>query len=131
MGSGDEEIMVSPIASPLANEKNAKKLLKLVKSASKAKCIRRGVKEVVKAVRKGEEGLCIIAGNISPIDVISHLPVLCEEKSVTYVYVPSKEELGAASQTKRPTSVVLVKPSEDADVKEKYAECLKKCKSLH
>ena len=36
------------------------------------------------------------------------MPIFCEEKGVPYIYVPSKEELGAASQTKRPTSIVLV-----------------------
>ena len=48
-------------------------------SASKGKTVRRGVKEVVKAVRKGEKGICVIAGDISPIDVIIHLPCLCED----------------------------------------------------
>ena len=35
--------------------------------------------------------LCVIAGDISPIDVITHVPVLCEESEIPYVYVPSKE----------------------------------------
>jgi hypothetical protein len=35
--------------------------------------------------------LCVIAGNISPIDVITHLPILCEEANVPYIYVNSKE----------------------------------------
>ena len=35
--------------------------------------------------------VCIIAGDISPIDVITPLPVLCEDNDVPYVYVPSKE----------------------------------------
>ncbi len=39
--------------------------------------------------------LMIIAGNITPIDVITHLPVLCEDSDVPYVYVPKKEDLGA------------------------------------
>jgi hypothetical protein len=52
--------------------------------------------------------LCIIAGDISPIDVISHLPVLCEDKGVLFVFVPSKIDLGAAAGTKRPTSCVLI-----------------------
>ena len=69
------------------------------------------MKEVVKAVRKGEKGFCLIAGDISPIDVISHLPILCEEKDITYIYVPSKAELGAAGATKRPTSTVLIIPN--------------------
>ena len=54
--------------------------------------------------------LCVIAGDISPIDVISHIPILCEEAGVPYVYVHSKDELGAAGQTKRPTSCMLVLP---------------------
>ncbi|OIW15183.1 hypothetical protein TanjilG_09922 [Lupinus angustifolius] len=36
-------------------------------------------------------GLCVIAGNISPIDVITHVPILCEESDIPYVYVHSKE----------------------------------------
>ena len=51
-------------------------------------------------------GLCIIAGNVSPVDVITHLPTLCEENDVPYVFVPSKADLGSAGSTKRPTSVV-------------------------
>lgn len=43
------------------------------------------------------------------MDVISHLPLLAEEaKGVEYVWVTSKEELGAASGTKRATSTVLI-----------------------
>lgn len=102
----------------------------LVNAGSKAKAVRRGVKEVVKAVRKGEKGICIIAGDISPIDVISHLPVLCEDNEVPYVFVPSKETLGTAGQTKRPTSCVLVKKGGDEELKEKYKECFEKVQKM-
>jgi H/ACA ribonucleoprotein complex subunit 2 len=70
------------------------------------------VKEVVKALRKGEKGFCIIAGDISPVDVITHLPIMCEERGIPYFYVPSKHDLGAAATTKRPTSCVLVNPKD-------------------
>ena len=33
----------------------------------------------------------VFAGDISPIDVITHMPILCEENHIPYVYVPSKE----------------------------------------
>jgi H/ACA ribonucleoprotein complex subunit 2 len=62
----------------------------------------------VKAVRKGEKGVVIIAGDIFPVDVISHLPVLCEDAGIPYIYVKSKAELGAAAATKRPTSTVMI-----------------------
>ena len=49
-----------------------------------------------------------MAADISPIDVLSHIPVLCEDSAVPYIFVSGKLELGAAAGTKRPTSVVLV-----------------------
>ncbi|KAL4432790.1 hypothetical protein ABPG77_008116 [Micractinium sp. CCAP 211/92] len=117
-----------PIAKPLADDKLAKKALKLAKKAAKRKQIKRGVKEVIKAIRKKVKGVCLIAGDISPIDVITPLPVLCEDSDVPYIYVPSKEELGAAGLTKRPTSCMLVLPKpvkgeapKDDEAKE-YAE---------
>lgn len=44
------------------------------------------------------------------MDVISHIPVLCEDHGIPYVFVTSRAELGAAAATKRPTSVVMVVP---------------------
>lgn len=99
---------ISVIAKPLAGEKLLKRTLKLVTKAAKAKKIRRGVKEVQKALRKKQKGICVLAGNISPIDVICHLPIVCEQNDVPYIYVPSKAELGIAGSTKRPTSCVMI-----------------------
>ncbi|KAF5207212.1 H/ACA ribonucleoprotein complex subunit 2-like protein [Thalictrum thalictroides] len=99
---------LAPIAKPLAGKKLSKRTLKLVRKAAESKCLKRGVKEVVKSIRRGNKGLCIIAGNISPIDVITHVPILCEEADIPYVYVTSKEDLATAGATKRPTCCVLV-----------------------
>lgn len=69
--------------------------------------------------------------------MIAHLPVLCEDSNVPYVFVPSKENLGEASSTKRPTSVTMVvlggqkkdlKAAED--YKELYDECFSEAKKL-
>ncbi|KAF2806568.1 L30e-like protein [Mytilinidion resinicola] len=134
---------VVPFANPLADDKQTKKVLKSVKKAAKHKTLKRGVKEVVKALRKSEAeaitsvnsknpaGVVIIAADISPMDVISHLPVLCEDHNIPYIYVTSRAELGAAGATKRPTSVVMVSKDRlpgkkgagtDADEKKEYAE---------
>ncbi|KAJ9174115.1 hypothetical protein P3X46_017178 [Hevea brasiliensis] len=101
-------LALSPIAKPLAGKKLCKRTLKLVRGAAEHKCLKRGVKEVVKSIRRGHKGLCVIAGNISPIDVITHVPILCEEADIPYIYVPSKEDLANAGVTKRPTCCVLV-----------------------
>ncbi|OAP54628.1 hypothetical protein AYL99_11076 [Fonsecaea erecta] len=112
-----------PFANPLADDKVAKKVFKCVKKAAAQRTLRRGVKEVVKALRKSPTsttdklplGVVILAADISPMDVISHIPVLAEDHSVPYIYVTSRAELGTAGQTKRPTSVVMV--SRDAGKK--------------
>merc|ERR1711977_87692 len=136
-GSDDEseeenEVEVGKFCEPLADAKLSKKLFKCIKKATKAKQVLRGVKEVVKAVRKGTKGICVIAGNISPMDVISHLPILCEDNDVPYVYVRAKEDLGAAGLTKRPTSCMLIAPAvkKDAEAPEGYDELLKKVKKM-
>ncbi|KAI9593133.1 L30e-like protein [Syncephalis fuscata] len=128
----DRVLLTSPIAHPLAEDKLNKKLLKTVKKAAKQRHVKRGVREVVKALRKGEKGVVILAGDISPIDVISHLPVLCEDNSIPYCFVPSKEDLGTAGRTKRPTSCVMIVPggggrkSEDtSEYQESFDECKK------
>jgi H/ACA ribonucleoprotein complex subunit 2 len=122
---------ISPIAKPLADEKLAKKVFKTVKKATKAKLVRRGVKETVKSIRKGHKGIIVLAGDISPMDVISHIPVLAEEASLRYIFIDSKGELGLASHTKRPTScLMLSKPgtaggsNSDKEDYEKYYEKL-------
>jgi H/ACA ribonucleoprotein complex subunit 2 len=119
---------VNVIAKPLAPKKSTKKLHKLVKKASQSKFVRRGVKEVVKALRKGEKGFCIIAGDISPIDVVSHLPVMCEDRQIPYLYVPSKIDLGAAACTKRPTSCVLINPKDSFSEMSLYTKLMKEAK---
>lgn len=69
--------------------------------------------------------LVVIAADISPIDVLSHLPILCEEKNVPYIYVKSRAEVGEACKTKRPTSCVLIQqPGKDAaKVKKSFDRC--------
>merc|ERR1711934_1300360 len=128
----EKEIAVQPFCEPLAEPKLAKKLFKVIKKATKTKQVLRGVKEVVKAVRKGTKGVCVIAGNISPMDVISHLPVLCEDNDIPYIYVRSKEDLGAAGLTKRPTSCMLIAPTvkKGLDEPEGYSEVEKKVKKM-
>lgn len=84
--------------------------------------------------------VCIIAGDISPVDVVTPIPVLCEDNDIPYVYVPSKEALGQAGLTKRPTSCMLILPKpvkgdlgkddEAKEYKEGYDDVFSKVKSV-
>lgn len=97
--------------------------------AAKHKTLKRGVKEVVKSLRKSSTttttsapAIVVLAADISPFDVISHIPVLCEDHNVPYIYVPSRAELGTAGATKRPTSVVMIMPGVGGGSKGKEEE---------
>ena len=120
--------MVNEIANPLAGKKLTKALHKTMKKAVKVKSIKRGVREVTKGLRKGEKGIVVLAGDVTPIDVYSHLPVMCEDRNVPYCYVPSKMNLGTAVCSKRPTCVVMIRCHDN--FKDKYEKCFAEVKSL-
>lgn len=71
----------------------------------------------------------MLAADVSPVDVISHIPVLCEENHIPYIYVRSRMELGIAAQTKKPTSVTLMQTPKDKDLKEKFQKLHEKINS--
>lgn len=121
-------VNLNPIAQPLASRRLTRKLYKCIKKAVKQKQIRRGVKEVQKFVNKGEKGIMVLAGDTLPIEVYCHLPVLCEDQNLPYVYIPSKTDLGAATGSKRPTCVIMVKPHEE--YQETYDKCLEEVQAL-
>ena len=85
----------------------------------------------MKAIKKGSKGIIILAADVSPVDVISHIPVLCEDTRIPYVYVRSRMELGVAAETKKPTSVVLMLDPSSEKLKEKYEKLFNKIVSSH
>ncbi|XP_038045691.1 H/ACA ribonucleoprotein complex subunit 2-like protein [Patiria miniata] len=119
---------LAPIANPLASKKLTKKIYKTVKKASKVKTLRRGVKEVQKFIRKGETGFVVFAGDVTPIEVMCHLPAVCEDRNIPYAYVPAKKDLGAAMGAKRATCCILVKTHEDFS--DLFDDCLQLIKQL-
>jgi len=126
-----ENLYISPIAEPIAGEQLEDKLLKLTKKLMKNKNVKRGVKEVGKSIRKGAKGICVFAADVSPVDVLSHLPIQCENAGIPYTYIRSRLMLGLAASTKRPTSVVLLQTPTDEGLESKYNKIFKKIKKLN
>ena len=56
----------------------------------------KGTNETTKAIERGTSKLVVIAEDVEPPEVVAHLPILCEERDASYVFVPSKQQLGAA-----------------------------------
>lgn len=64
--------------------------------ASKSGNVRKGTNEATKAVERAQAKLVVIAEDVDPPEVIAHLPFLCDERKIPYVFVPSKDKLGSA-----------------------------------
>merc|ERR1719251_20966 len=88
-------------ATPLAPAKLVEKISQLIKDAGTAGNLKRGANESTKAVNRNLAKLVIIAADTKPLEIVLHLPLLCEEKSISFVYVPSKTDLGRDSQSSR------------------------------
>jgi large subunit ribosomal protein L7Ae len=81
--------------------------------ASKTGTIRKGTNETTKAIERAQAKLVIIAEDVDPPEVVAHLPLLCEERKIPYIFVPSKEKIGSAVGIDVPAaSVCIVKEGE-------------------
>jgi len=58
--------------------------------------IRKGTNESTKAVERGVAKLVLIAMDVEPPEVVAHLPVLCEDRKIPYIFVPSKARIGTS-----------------------------------
>ncbi|MCM2325457.1 MAG: ribosomal L7Ae/L30e/S12e/Gadd45 family protein [Candidatus Woesearchaeota archaeon] len=76
--------------------------------------IKKGTNEVTKQVERGAAKFVAIAKDINPPEVTMHLPLLCKEKGIPCVEVPSKEELGAAAGLQVGTAAVCVTEAGEA-----------------
>lgn len=79
------------------------KALEALELARNTGKIRKGVNEVTKAVEKGTAKLVILADDVSPPEILMHLPMLCDEKNIPYMYVSGKEAVGGACGLRVPT----------------------------
>jgi large subunit ribosomal protein L7Ae len=64
--------------------------------AAKTGVVRKGTNETTKAVERAQAKLVVIAEDVDPPEVVAHLPLLCEERKIPYMFVPSKQKIGDA-----------------------------------
>lgn len=87
---------VNPKAYPLADAKLTVSILDLVQQATNYKQIKKGANEATKTLNRGISEFIVMAADTEPLEILLHLPLLCEDKNVPYVFVPSKVALGRA-----------------------------------
>ena len=50
--------------------------------------------EVTKSIERKLAKLIVMAEDVSPPEILFHIPLLCEEKGIPYGYLSTKKEIG-------------------------------------
>lgn len=70
-----------------------------------------------KTLNRGIAEFIVMAADAEPLEIILHLPLLCEDKNVPYVFVRSKQALGRACGVSRPVIATSVTIKEGSQLK--------------
>lgn len=89
----------------------------LVQQAVNYKQLRRGANEATKTLNRGLSEFIVMAADAEPLEILLHLPLLCEDKNVPYVFVRSKQALGRACGVSRPIIACSVTINEGSQLK--------------
>jgi len=86
----------------------ADKALEAIEVARTSGKIRIGVNEVTKAIERTKAKLVVMAEDVDPPELMLHIPILCSEKKIPFVYVKTRDELGKSAGLKVNTSSIAV-----------------------
>jgi len=110
-------------------EELVNKVYQAIEKARDTGKVNKGTNEVTKQTERKQAKLVIMATDVTPEEILAHIPLLCEEKEVPYAYVPSKEELGRATGMLVSTaSVAITDPGEGKDIIAEIAKSVKEIK---
>lgn len=76
-------------------------IMDVVQQAANYKQLKKGANEATKTLNRGISELIVMAADAEPLEILMHLPLLCEDKNVPYVFVSSKQALGRACGVSR------------------------------
>jgi len=82
--------------------------------ASQTGQVRKGTNETTKAIERRQAKLVVIAEDVEPPEVVAHLPLLCEEHKIPYIFVPNKAKIGSAIGIDVPAAAACITEIGDA-----------------
>ncbi len=59
--------------------------------------VKKGSNEATKAVERNVAQLVLIGSDVEPEEIVMHLPLLCDEKQIPFVYISKQNDIGSAS----------------------------------
>ncbi|PIN99767.1 50S ribosomal protein L7ae [archaeon CG10_big_fil_rev_8_21_14_0_10_43_11] len=105
------------------------KVYELLETTANTGKIRKGTNEVTKAIERSVAKLVVVAKDVDPKAIVAHLPLLCKERNIAYIEVPSKKELGASINLKVScASAALV---DEGDARKLFKEVVEHVRALN
>lgn len=93
---------------------NTDKVFEAIEIAKKTGKIKKGTNEVTKALERAQAKLVVYASDVSPKEIVMHLPMLAKEKGVPCFEAGTKEELGNVAGVNIPTTAIAIVTEGDA-----------------
>ena len=59
--------------------------------------LKKGSNEVTKAAERGTAKMVVMAENVNPAELLAHIPLICKEKSIPFIYVEDQTYLAEAA----------------------------------
>ena len=82
--------------------------------AAQTGSVRKGTNETTKAIERAQAKLVVIAEDVDPPEAVAHLPLICDERKISYVFVPSKQKIGSATGIDVPAAAACITDVGDA-----------------
>lgn len=83
-------------------------ILEMLSVAKESGKVKKGINEATKSIERKTAQFVVIAGDVTPEEIVIHLPILCKEKGIPYAFLPTKKELGQSVGIMVGTSAVAV-----------------------
>ena len=115
---------------PLASKNIQKEIFSAITRASQLKKIKKGANEATKTLNRGISDLIVIAADVKPLEIVLHLPLLCEDKNVPYVFVESQRLLGRACGVSRPVIAASILNNTSDDLKNSVSKLKEEVEKL-
>ena len=77
--------------------------------------VKKGTNETTKAIERGNAQLVYIAEDVSPEEIVMHLPELADEKEIPFVFVETQDDVGHAAGLEVGSAAAAIVDAGDAD----------------
>ncbi|MHA1255587.1 MAG: ribosomal L7Ae/L30e/S12e/Gadd45 family protein [Promethearchaeota archaeon] len=91
--------------------------------------IRKGMNEVTKSIERSQAKIVVMAEDVSPPEILYHVPLLCDEKNIPYAYLSTKKNLGNAVKLNIGASAIAVENAGSGNEKA-LADLLKQIEAI-